>query len=125
MSYTLNWSQNGVEISFKDEIDYYEIFKAHNEIYGNSKFDDLRYIIINLMKVDNIKISQNQILMITSVDKGASRWNNQIKLSFVIKESETAIKLRVTDYLDNMKDSIWNIKMFNSLKHSLEWSKVN
>ncbi len=123
MSYELKWGDSGVQLSFKDELDYYLIYRAHNEIYGNSRFEDLKFIIVNLLEVKDIKISQNQLLMISTIDKGACRWNQHLKFSMILNEEKSNLRKAVSGYFDLMNGGQWKIKLFNCLEKSFEWSK--
>ncbi len=120
MSHTYNWIGNNPRFTFEGKIDFDELKIAHNELYGNSKFDLVEFCIINLLKAD-FKISQNQILMLTELDKGASRWNENLILVIIIDENNDNLKQVAAQYMALMKDSKWEIILCNTLKEAVEW----
>jgi hypothetical protein len=121
MNHKIDWENNGVKVSVTGNVTFEEVFQTDGMIYGDSRFSTLKYVIYDLSEVTSLNLNTNDLKMISTLDKSASRWNEKLKLSLLVKGNETKVSLK--KYISFMKDSGWDIRIFNNNDDVLNWSK--
>jgi hypothetical protein len=120
MSYRLEWTDNNIRVIFEGDVNFNEINRANNTIYGDSRFELMNYCIFDFQKIKKIDISEEEMQIISTLDKSSSRWNNNLKLAIISNDNEN-IKEVITNYVNLMKDNNWSIEIFNNLASTIEW----
>ena len=121
MNYKFEWIDNNPIVTFEGDISFDDIFHIDGKIYGDSRFDLIKYIIYNFLEVKNLNLSALEMKAISYIDKSASRGNEKIKFAIVIQDN--LIKKVILDYMTLMLDSSWEIEYFNTVDKALDWCK--
>ena len=88
-------------------------------LYGNSKFDDIRLQIFDMLNVTEVTFNKDDVEMVAAYDRAASKVNPWIKCAVV---STDQVKLKLAKvYRDGTIDSPWEAKDFRTLSEALEW----
>lgn len=96
--------------------------QSNFDIFGDERFDDIRYQIVNLTAVDSIEVTEKHMREVTHLDMAAARTNPRVKVA-VISNSEAATQLHI--YYNKLCDekSPWETKVFSSDEEAYAWVK--
>ena len=119
MSHELSWSGNEVIITFDGIVDFHEMSEVDDEIYGDPRFEKQKYQIWDFSKVEEFKISPVEARVIGGLDRTTSQWNNDIKLACVSRDQH--IIDMTMEYGEEMKDTNWQIRMFDTFHEAYSW----
>lgn len=117
MPYTLEWEPRGVYWEYSGDVSGAEIIEASTAIYGDPRFDDLKYKLVNFLNISNLDVRKMDVEIIASQHKAASLSNPHIKTAIVI--SEPAPLLGV--FIAQLSKSPWEVKAFESLAEARAW----
>jgi len=118
MAHTLDWEQNGVYWKYSGDVTGKEIIDTSTEIYGDPRFDILKYKLVDFSDVNSINISEEEIKLITYQHAAASKSNARIKNGIVIDKDDERGKM-FADLL--VKSSSWEVRVFDNLAEANSW----
>jgi len=119
MSYNITWQDSNVIISFEGNVNYQDVNEADNIVYGDSRFDDMKYQIADFSKIEKFELTEDEVQIIAMLDKSSSRWNNKIKLAVVTLD--LYLLERIKPYIETMQDTEWSIKIFENIFEAKKW----
>lgn len=119
MSFEFTWEDNNAICFFQGSIYLNDLVESSNYLIGSHRFDSIRYLIFDLSEVERYCLDKNDIRIISNIDKGASRWNTQIKMAIIVNnlQGEKIVK----EYIKLMSETNWEIEIFESLSEAKEW----
>ena len=91
MSYQFIWNEKGVTAEFKGLVNNSEVREALTNFYGNSQFDEINFLIINLLQVEKLELTDSELLSIGATDAAAAISNPKVKIA-VITNNEGILK---------------------------------
>ena len=121
MKYKIEWTHNNPMITFHGDISFQDLYPVDGKIYGDSRFEMMKYIIYNLLDANSFYLNHLDLKVISTLDKSASRWNKKIKLACVSQDNNT--KKVTLEYKNLMVDSNWEIGLFDTVDEALAWCK--
>ncbi|MDX2432087.1 MAG: hypothetical protein QNK35_14210 [Bacteroides sp.] len=86
MSYQTSWQGSDVQITFEGRVVFDDILEADNLLYGDPRFDTMKYTLFDLIKVEKFDVSKREAEEIAALDSASSVWNNKIKVAIVARE---------------------------------------
>jgi len=118
MSYQLVWEPNGVYWKYYGKVSGLEVFDATMIAYGDSRFDQLEYKLVNFLDIESIEMKEAEVRAIAKQHKSAERHNPYIKNAIVLKSktNELAIKFAAL-----FSDSHWDVQIFDNLDAANDW----
>ena len=116
--YKLEWESKGAYWKYYGDVSGREIIEASKIIYGDPRFDDLKYKLVDFLDTESIQIGINEITEIAVQHKAAAITNPNIKTAIVIKDSNKEIALSFASFF---KDSSWEVKIFRDLNEARNW----
>ena len=119
MSYNITWQDSNVIISFEGNVNYQDVNEADNIVYGDSRFDDMKYQIADFSKIEKFELTEDEVQIIAMLDKSSSRWNNKIKLAVVTLD--LYLLERIKPYIEALQDTEWSIKIFENIFEAKKW----
>ncbi|MDH5425516.1 MAG: hypothetical protein OEY29_11005 [Gammaproteobacteria bacterium] len=119
MSYQLIWNEKGATAEFKGTINLLELKEILSQFYGSPKFDEIRYLIINLLEVDKLEITDSNFRLVGAMDAAAAISNPHIKIA-VITENKKVLEL-FESYEKGASSSSWEVKYFPNLNNANNW----
>ena len=117
MPYTIAWEPKGVCWEYSGNVTGDEIVEASTSIYGDPRFDDLRYKLVNFIGADAIDMNEKQVDIVSSQHKAAAISNPHIKTAIVSKTVTENIK----KFVFNLNDSPWPVKVFDDIEEANKW----
>jgi len=118
MSHKLVWEPEGVYWKYYGKVSGLEVFDATMIAYGDSRFDELKYKLVNFLDIESIEIKEAEMRAIAKQHKSAERHNPYIKNAIVLKSktNELAIKFAAL-----FSDSRWDVQIFDDLDAANDW----
>jgi len=120
MSFKLEWKGSNVIITFMDNFLYKDSFEANNLIYGDSRFDTMKYQIADFSKIAKAEYTEDEIKIIATLEKSSAIWNNNVKEAIVTSDT-VCISHIIAPYLEAMKETNWKIKIFKNSVEAEKW----
>ncbi len=96
-----------------------DLLQSNFEIYGDERFDDLTYQIVNLLEVDKVDVSENHMRKVAHLDMAAARSNKRIRIAVVARTPE-AIALN-TLYEKYVSGDSWPSRLFETVEEAEAW----
>ena len=119
MPYVSNWEENGVYCTFVGKVTGTELIQCNNDIYGDKRFDDIRYQLFDMLSVTEIAITDEGILMVAACDKAAALTNPAVKCALVATNEIIHAFSRL--YQKGIKKSPWEGRSFYDVSKAREW----
>lgn len=124
MAFKLIWEPRGVYWEYSGNVTGNEVVEASTLIYGDQRFDDIRYKLVNFLNADSIHINDDEVSMIAFQHKAASITNPRIKTAIVTNPNialtdDNAAKLEM--FILNLTKSSWEVKAFDNLEQANLW----
>ncbi len=117
MTYKLNWEPDGVYWEYYGKVSGKEIIETSTSIYGDERFDTLKYKLVNFLGAESIEMNDDEVALIAHQHRTAERSNPNIKSAIVIKSGrEIADK-----FASFFTDSFWEVKVFQDLDEANNW----
>lgn len=121
MSFEIKWDGNNAYVRFFGILCINDFHMANGKIYGSNKFDNMNFQIADFSDVEEIKLTAEEIVTISTLELSATRWNRCVKVAHVSKNKELRGLVRV--YENQMSNTNWMCKLFVNLKEAEHWCK--
>ncbi len=119
MPYVLYWEKNGVCCTFSGRATGTELIQCNNDIYGNKRFDEIRYQLFDMMGVTEIAIEEEEVLIVVACDKAAALTNPAVKCALVAHNE--IIHAFSSLYQKGIEKSPWTGRSFYDVSKAREW----
>jgi len=120
--YKITWKARGVIWTFSGSLTGKDAIQANLDIYGDPRFDDLRYQIVDISEVEQFNIASEDLDAAASLDDAATISNNRLIVAIVAANME-AVKVAKL-YEAAMETCAWKVKIFGSLQDAQEWIRL-
>lgn len=121
MPYTTEWENQGIHWHYWGEVSGEELIQSNLEIYGDERFDRMKYQIVDLTGVDSFDVTHDDMLKMAAYDRAAARSNPSVKVA-VIAHIAT-IKSLTTLYDAENQQSPWETRMFDTVEEARFWTE--
>ncbi len=122
MNYEAKWSDSSVSVRFEGAVTFRDVEDSGNDIFGDERFDSIVSAIFDFSMVSTLDLSKMEIRIISTLDIGASRWNDRLKLALVTNKNSPKITKILAIYTRFMKGNNWKIELFEDAQDALKWS---
>ncbi len=121
MPFTITWTQQGVVWKYSGRLTGSDLLTSNLQIFGDERFDELRYQIVDLSDVEEIDVSEAVMRKVAHLDMAAARTNPRVKVA-VISTSDAAAQLNefYQKYTDGK--SPWKNRDFSSFEQAEAWA---
>lgn len=119
MGYQLQWEPSGLVKRFFGHVTGEEFTAASVQTGADARFDDLHYIIIDLLGCDDHSVTAKHMEDVHALDRGAAYSNQKIRLAIVAAQ-EPILKL-ARDYASSPV-SIYPTQVFTALDPARAWA---
>ena len=121
MSYSITWEEAGVIWRYEGTLSGEELIQSNLDIYGDSRFDQLRHQIVDLRGVTEFEISPQHMRKIAFLDKAAAQSNPHIRIAVI---TEDPIGQRITEeYASHIGDAHWPVRTFEQYDKAIDWAR--
>lgn len=115
--YKLEWEHEGVYWKYYGEVSGEEVIVASTAIYGDPRFDSLRYKLVDFLDVENFKMAKDEVALIAYQHRAAEISNPNIKTAIVVGAGNGL----ANKFADFFSDSSWEVKVFHDLGEANIW----
>ena len=123
MPYTTTWNNEGVYWKLTGVVTEEEVEQANGEMYGDGRFDSLKYSIWDTSNVERFDMSLEDIDISAETDFSTTRYVNNFKVALISNNAHTQdFCQRYIDISQALK-SPWEFEIFNQLKVARGWVK--
>ena len=119
MPYKITWETGGVLWSFHGTLTGEDALQANLDIYGDPRFDDLFYQIVDISGVERFAASSEDLEAAAAMDDAATISNPRLVVAVVAATSE-AVQVAEA-YAAAMTTSCWKIRVFCSMEEARQW----
>lgn len=119
MPYKITWETKGVIWAFHGTITGQDGIKATQAIYGDPRFDCLRYGIIDLSRAKQFNLSAEEVETAAALDEAATLINPRLVLAIVTDEEEALTFAEL--YKSAMSETTWKVEIFPSMEDAEDW----
>lgn len=119
MPYQIIWSEDGVEWTYSGVLTGTEIIQSNEAIYGDPRFDDLRYQIVDFTEVETFEVSEQDMKRMAYYDRVAARSNPRIRLAVIAPEA-TGRSVAET-YEKHNQEPGWEQRIFETRAEARAW----
>lgn len=119
MPYKITWKPRGVIWTFYNSITSHEAMQANLDIYGDPRFDDLLYQIVDISAVDKFDVIDEDLDTAAALDHAATLSNSRLVVAIVATKKEAIEVAKL--YEAGMRDSSWKVRVFCSIEDARKW----
>lgn len=119
MPYKISWSETCVEWNYFGSITGNEIIDPITEIFGDPRFDNLRYQIADLTQIMRAEVDEREMKKAAYLDRAAAQSNPNIRVA-IIASTEVS-RLIGIQYIKNATNSPWECAMFATRAEAENW----
>lgn len=119
MPHTLAWEDKGVYWKYYGHVSGDEVVEASASIYGDPRFDNLHYKLVDFTDVEILDMSAEQILKIASQHDAARLSNPKIKNALISNTNTEQALIQFRDFF-NERES-WEVQIFENIKEANDW----
>lgn len=119
MPYTIVWNPGAIIWTFYGIISGKDAIQANLDIYGDPRFDNLRYGIVDLSNVEQFNIANEDLEVAAALDDAATITNPRLVIA-VIATTEEALRVAAL-YESAMGTSKWKVKVFSAMNDAQQW----
>lgn len=117
MPHKMQWEKEGVYWQYSGDVTGQEIVNSSAKIYGDPRFDDLKYKLVNFLDASAVTMSDEEIAKIAYQHKAAEISNPRIKNAIVM----TVARDLADKFAAFFADSCWEVRVFEDMKSANQW----
>lgn len=114
-----NWKQNRLTRTFNGLVTSNEVLLANLELFSDERFDKLEVIINDFSRVRDFKVEKLDVDLIASTDISSSLLLVKIKIAIIVQLQP--LKKWVEYYSEQMENTKYQVKIFNTLDEAGQW----
>jgi hypothetical protein len=122
MAYTITWKERGIVWEYSGTMTGEELLQSNLEIFGDARFDDLRYQIADMSAVEDTEISEIHVRKMAYLDSAAARSNPHICVA-IVSSSEDAFRVGTAYIAHSKEKSPWKTRVFSTREEAEAWVK--
>ena len=122
MPYQIIWEGRVVRWKFFGTVTSREAVQSNMEIYGDPRFDNIRFQIADFSEVEALQFEEKDMKKVAFLDKAAGRSNPNIHVAIIAPSENTRNLLEA--YSKYSVDSPWTVTVFDSCEQADHWLSV-
>ncbi len=119
MTYETIWEEKGIYWKFQGVLTGDELLQSNMNIYGDSRFDKLRYQLIDMLDVESFDVDPAAMEEVTAMDEAASQTNPSLVVAVV--STHIQAKRLVELYETTTGGAPWETDIFESVEAARAW----
>lgn len=117
MPYQLVWEPRGVFWRYSGDVTGAEIIEASSLIYGDSRFDNLKYKLVDFLDIKSIQMGSDELALVAFQHRAAEMSNQHIKTAILMGPDNELAEQFAAFFLD----SGWEVKVFEERDAANLW----
>ncbi|MBN1339154.1 MAG: hypothetical protein JXA03_07515 [Bacteroidales bacterium] len=123
MAYIIFWEENGIYIRHSGIVTYHEIIEIEGRLVGDVRYETSRYEIIDILHVEDFRVSPNEMAAIGSLEKAASRYRREKQI--IVLLNNEAYKPVIDKYFEVLSATGWETILLKSLHEARRFIAEN
>ena len=123
MCYKTIWKEEGVIFDFYNVITAEEVLQAFTSIFGDIRFEIIKYKIVNFINVKINLMSLQEAKILGVLDQKASIWNPKLFVSIITHDEYNTFLMK--EYLKQLESTEWSYEIFNHRKDVSNYLEEN
>lgn len=119
MPYKIFWEPAGVLLKWYGKCTYQENLDANGKLYGDKRFESIRYQISDVVDADTSEFTDNNVKIIAKLESKAVIWNKHLLVAHVTNDEKLIRQINL--YEEIMNDSNWKFGIFGNLEEARKW----
>lgn len=119
MSYNITWKNKCAYWHFYGTLTGEEALQSHVDVYGDPRFEDIRYKLVDFTDVSKFETSEDSLKRVAFMDKAAAHTNSRIAMLIVANTDEA--KEILATYAKHSKGIAWSLKTYDTLDAAEAW----
>lgn len=120
MAYQNEWHEKGLCRVFTEKVSGDEILDANLTLHGDSRFDDIRYVINDFTQIVGFDVSGMDIDKVATIDNVASLSKARLKIAIVATADSLLDWVHL--YCAKMADSPYECEFFTNFDDAYQWA---
>lgn len=119
MLYQNIWEKEGLYRIFAEKVRGSDILDSNLSIHGDSRFDDINYVINDFTRILEFEVSDLDIDKVATIDKVAAMSKRRLKIAIVATLESLLDWVHL--YCERMEDSPYECELFENYNDAYEW----
>lgn len=121
MPHTTTWEEHGVWWQFYGTVTPQELAESDAEMYGDPRFEHIKYFIWDTTDVEDITFSEVHVELSAASDWAAASYKQHMKGALVANNKH--VQKRIQRYIETSIEfeSTWDLKLFENLEAARLW----
>ena len=119
MPYSTRWEARGVVWKFSGRVTGAELLNANHEIYGDSRFDQMAYQIVDLTEVERFDVTEEDMVVVAANDRAAALSRADVKVAIATRDE--IVRQLSSLYEAASATSPWEQKVFETVAAARAW----
>lgn len=119
MPYEAIWEDKGIYWKYQGILTGDDLLQSNMNIYGDSRFDNLRYQLVDMLDVESFDVETEAMEAVTAMDEAASQTNPSLIIAVV--SAHIQAKQLVELYETTTGGAPWETEMFESVEEARVW----
>jgi hypothetical protein len=120
MPYTTAWERRGVVWRYWGTVSGEEILRSNQEIYGDARFDEMDYQIVDFTSVERFEVTEEDMVVMAANDRAAALTNPSVLVAVAARDA--LIKDLSALYEAETAESPWQHSVFESVEDARAWA---
>lgn len=116
MSYAVTWEAHGAYKYFSGHVSFAEYAHSQEEILGDARADEIRYVINDLRDVESYTVTQDEAEYSAAFNRASAVSNPRVRIAYVTSDTKIRLLIGMAKIL-----SSYEIKAFDSLGDARAW----
>ena len=121
MAHNTTWEERGIYWKFSGHVSAVEVEEADNEMYGDPRFDEIKYFIWDMTDASELGMTESDSDFPAGTDRAAAYTNKNLNGALVSNNEQ--IRKRFKRYIEVSSEigNPWKLKIFNNLEDARAW----
>jgi len=119
MPYTIAWKTRGILWTFYGVLTGEDAMQANLDIYGDPRFDDLLYQIVDLSAVERFMVTPEDLDTAAALDDAATVTKPRLVVAVIAAKRDALTVAEL--YKSAMRVSRWKVRVFDSMEEARKW----
>ena len=120
MPHSTQWDRNGVIWQYWGVVTGDELLESNQEIYGDARFDEMKYQVVDLTEVERFDVSEDDMMVVAANDKAAARTNPNVRVAIIASDSTI---LQLSRIYGAATAATWKQRVFDTSAEAQSWAR--
>lgn len=124
MPYEVRWTSQGAIEKFSGVLTWKDIYDADKILYGDYRFDAIKYLLVDFMQVEQTLLDAEHVSMVANLDFAATIYKRHLRMAIACALPPLLSQSQAYIGQSKTMGSAWDIRYFNDLPSAEAWAKA-